>query len=351
MHNTGVIELIKKTSWHADWSGLFPLVELSTSFRVYFDGLQAVFGKSLSHYFVFYENGVASARLPDDEYEALGRCLGGKLHDAAYARHWASEFKRAADDILEAIHIPPAEFLENLESFDNLYETYGAYNVGTKIVFDVMFDSLNTETKSLLEDARKYSETFYKDNGEVFSAAANIIVQKTGYEKKYVLMMTREELLTYVKTEVLPTQDILSSRYDGCGIYFSLEKGTVLLSATETRTITDSWMVGQGSSLSGTVAYVGKVVGKCRIVLDYQDAALEEGEILVTGMTDPYFVPLMKKAAAIVTDGGGMLSHAAIVARELKKPCIVGTKFATQVLHDGDLVEVDADRGVVRKLT
>jgi pyruvate,water dikinase len=56
----------------------------------------------------------------------------------------------------------------------------------------------------------------------------------------------------------------------------------------------------------------------------------------------------MKRAAAIVTDEGGITSHAAIVSRELKKPCVVGTKVATQVLGDGDLVEVNGVKGVVR---
>ena len=58
----------------------------------------------------------------------------------------------------------------------------------------------------------------------------------------------------------------------------------------------------------------------------------------------------IKKAVAIVTDVGGITCHAAIVSREMKKPCVVGTKFATQVLKDGDMVEVDADKGVVRIL-
>lgn len=56
----------------------------------------------------------------------------------------------------------------------------------------------------------------------------------------------------------------------------------------------------------------------------------------------------MKKASAIVTDDGGITCHAAIVARELKTPCVVGTKIATHVLKDGDMVEVDADKGSVR---
>jgi pyruvate, water dikinase len=58
----------------------------------------------------------------------------------------------------------------------------------------------------------------------------------------------------------------------------------------------------------------------------------------------------MKKASAIITDEGGITSHAAIVSREMKKPCVIGTKIATKILKDGDLVEVDADRGIVNIL-
>ena len=65
-------------------------------------------------------------------------------------------------------------------------------------------------------------------------------------------------------------------------------------------------------------------------------------------MTTPDMVPIMKKAAAFVTDEGGITCHAAIVSREMKKPCIIGTKIATKILHDGQLVEVDANRGIVK---
>ena len=75
-----------------------------------------------------------------------------------------------------------------------------------------------------------------------------------------------------------------------------------------------------------------------------------DGDILVTGMTRPEFVPLMKRSAAIITDEGGITCHAAIISRELGIPCIIGTKVATQVLKDGDMVEVDADKGIVRIL-
>lgn len=79
-------------------------------------------------------------------------------------------------------------------------------------------------------------------------------------------------------------------------------------------------------------------------------ANFPEGAILVTTMTRPEFMPAIRRASAIVTDEGGITSHAAIVSRELDVPCIIGTKIATKVFKDGDLVEVDANKGVVRKV-
>ena len=75
-----------------------------------------------------------------------------------------------------------------------------------------------------------------------------------------------------------------------------------------------------------------------------------DNEILVASMTRPEYVPLMKKAKAIITDEGGITCHAAVVSRELKVPCIIGTQIATTKLSDGDFVEVDADNGIVRIL-
>ena len=77
---------------------------------------------------------------------------------------------------------------------------------------------------------------------------------------------------------------------------------------------------------------------------------IEDGDILIAPMTIPDYVPYLKKTAGFVTDEGGVTCHAAIVARELKKPCIIGTKFATQVFKDGDMVELDAERGIVCKI-
>ena len=93
----------------------------------------------------------------------------------------------------------------------------------------------------------------------------------------------------------------------------------------------------------------GYGVGKAKVVLNPEDASKEmtKGDILVTGMTDPDFVPFMKMASAIVTDKGGVTSHAAIVSRELNIPCVVGTEIATQVMKTGKDYTVDSRNGII----
>ena len=101
----------------------------------------------------------------------------------------------------------------------------------------------------------------------------------------------------------------------------------------------------------GEVAYPGKVRGIIKIIACAEDIKkMKKGNILVSPATNPNLLPAMKIASAFITNEGGITCHAAIVARELKKPCIIGTKIATKVLRDGDLAEVDANRGVVKIL-
>ena len=93
----------------------------------------------------------------------------------------------------------------------------------------------------------------------------------------------------------------------------------------------------------------GYGIGTAKVVLNIEDAHKEmcKGDVLVTGMTDPDFVPFMKMASAIVTDKGGITSHAAIVSRELNIPCVVGTENATQIMKTGSEYTVDSRNGVI----
>jgi len=101
--------------------------------------------------------------------------------------------------------------------------------------------------------------------------------------------------------------------------------------------------------LSGVPASSGKAKGVAAIIFSNSEfSKFKNGNVLITSATRPDYVPLMKKANAIVTDEGGFLSHAAIVSRELGIPCVVGIKIATEVLKDGDLVEVNAEHGIVK---
>ncbi len=101
--------------------------------------------------------------------------------------------------------------------------------------------------------------------------------------------------------------------------------------------------------LKGLPASPGIYAGRVKVALDHQEAAkvMEKGDILVTKMTNPDWVPYMRMAGAIVTDDGGMTCHAAIVSRELGIPCIVGSKEATKVLKTGLHYTIDAASGVV----
>lgn len=101
--------------------------------------------------------------------------------------------------------------------------------------------------------------------------------------------------------------------------------------------------------LKGTPASLGSVKAKVRILRDPTEASnLRKGEILVVEMTDPLYMPAIMKSAGIITNIGGQLSHAAIVAREFRIPCIVNTHNATDILKNGQTVILDATAGEVR---
>lgn len=188
---------------------------------------------------------------------------------------------------------------------------------------------------------------------EKLSAGTDIVVRKSLSEifpalKDFIHVLTMDE----IKKEKFPSVSILKKRHKG---YFYTDERLFLCVKKEDiekeyGIVLESEKVNRElSEIKGMVAYRGKVVGNVRIVNGYGDIdKVLEGDVLVSPMTMPAFILAMKNAAAFITDEGGITCHAAIVARELKKPCIIGTKVATDILKDGDLVEVDADKGTVK---
>jgi len=125
---------------------------------------------------------------------------------------------------------------------------------------------------------------------------------------------------------------------------WSMKEVSSTASSSTVATIAEARIV-----LKGLPASPGVYAGKAKIVLSPEDAAkkIQKGDILVTKMTNPDWVPYMRLAGAIVTDEGGMTCHAAIVSRELGIPCIVGSKEATKLLRDGETYTIDARSGVI----
>ncbi|MBU0472166.1 MAG: hypothetical protein KKF65_06055, partial [Nanoarchaeota archaeon] len=105
------------------------------------------------------------------------------------------------------------------------------------------------------------------------------------------------------------------------------------------------------NEFKGRVASKGYAKGKAKIVLKDTDfSKLKQGDILVVISTGPDYVPIMKKSAAIIAEEGSITSHVSVISREFRIPCIVGVDYITNILKDGDLVEVDADKGIIRKI-
>lgn len=261
------------------------------------------------------------------------------------------KFKQTADAIHDLISdINENNFFEEIEKIQNLYDQYTAYQVASKLVVNFLDLTKDIFLFHEFENARKYSEKLFWDVDTVISRIIGIIARQTIFSQEQMLFSLQNESKAICSDTYLITKEELSERCKRCAVY-SDKNGNTILSSREAEEIERNWFNEEHDKiLKGTIAYPWKVVGRCRVFISYKGARIEKGDILVTGMTEPGYLPLMKKAEAFVTDGGWLLCHAAIIARELKKPCIIGTKFATKVLKDGDIVEVDADNGVVRIL-
>ncbi|MFC1612888.1 PEP-utilizing enzyme [Patescibacteria group bacterium] len=167
--------------------------------------------------------------------------------------------------------------------------------------------------------------------------------------KHFKIKNTQNILLSEVLKHNIPNKEEIIKREDGW-IY---HKGNIIFDSKKYFKDKNIQIVNPSKKndtvITGSVACKGFAKGKAKIVFELSELnKIENGNILITPMTTPEMMPALKKASAIVTDEGGITCHAAIVSRELKKPCIIGTKIATKILRDGQIVKVDADKGIVR---
>ncbi len=182
------------------------------------------------------------------------------------------------------------------------------------------------------------------------------IGKRYGLTKMGVRFLWPEELESLIKNERRYTKNYIKKKRDCCAAttckvqgyknYYigkeavNFKKRFIKKFQAENKT--------ESAVIKGTIAATGKVKGRVKIVGSFSEInKVKKGDILVTSMTSPKFMPAITKAGAIVTDEGGLTCHAAIIAREIGKPSIIGTKIATKILKDNDIIEVDADKGIV----
>jgi phosphohistidine swiveling domain-containing protein len=181
----------------------------------------------------------------------------------------------------------------------------------------------------------------------------DVLSKKLDIEKKLFFNMNPFEIEELLEGKSISLEE-LKKREKDCIFCYKKNKITLVYD-NEAKKILKSMIFESPkenlTELKGTPVCAGFVKGKAKIIESIDDLKkMQKGDILISHITYPNLMPGMKKAAAIVTNVGGLISHAAIVAREMNIPCVVGTKFATKVFKDGDLVEVDADKGIVRKI-
>ena len=195
------------------------------------------------------------------------------------------------------------------------------------------------------QDERKKG-TFWATH--YFSLLLEEIANRSKYSIQELKYAFPSEMESILKEKI--SAEELQKRFKGCLLVWTRDKYDVTTDAE----VISSVMAGKNISiidkeLRGMTVSLGRATGKVKVIRSTKEIGkVEKGDILVAVMTRPDYVPAMKRAAAIITDEGGITCHAAIISREFGIPCVIGTKIATKVLKNNMEVEVNANHGYVR---
>lgn len=181
------------------------------------------------------------------------------------------------------------------------------------------------------------------------------IAKRVNIKTNDVSYLQESEIVDFLKKKIKISSKIIQARKKGFVLYFDTKRKLVCLQSNDIPKALKQFKLlkeeGEIKEITGTVASRGMVKGKVVVVKVVKDLEkVKKGDILVAVSTHPDYTLTMHKAAAIITNEGGLTCHAAIVSRELGIPCIVGTKVATKILNDGEMVQVDAIKGIVKRL-
>ncbi len=352
--DSAIQQALAATKWESQFSGRWPPVDL-TRFGEFYSRMP--FADNIKRYvhqtIITWHDGTGAGFQPIADKKRFSEELIAQIaKDPALVDKLCMLLKKTTDEFMAVFDELMSKDV-SLEEFQRLHNNvleYYPYHIQVKVLVDYLPAELLKKYLPQFEDARVYAEPLFTKFLEFTMQLSAFHEKKTGYPAKLIRAMTKDEFEQYLQDGTLPDRAMLEQRNKQSAFYFHEGKMHILLGDDVTKA--EELVLGkQSDEIEGQTAYPGTAKGRVQIVHDPDKAKdFKPGDILVAGMTRPEYVPLIEKSAAFVTDGGGVLCHAAIVARELKKPCVIGTQRATKDLNDGDIVEVDAEKGVVRKI-
>lgn len=347
------IDKIAKINWLSRWAGSYTFISCSHWGPQYYYSLKKILGINFSHVLFFHSKGTVSFFVSNDEFQNFGLKLASKsLKNIKYTKKLCTELESNTDIILPLMKKMKTKIpsVKEYEKFLFYFDRHLAYHNFVKKTVDFFTPKDSKRLLPYFLKARKYSESVYSESEVFFRKLAKLISKETGYAVNLLTCLTQKEFELFVSRRILPPKSILTARYNNSALYFEQGEEIILTSGEARRA--QSIINKQGKlskkELKGIKAYPGQAISVARIILDpHKKHVFNQGDILVTGMTRPEFMPYIKKASALITDVGGILCHAAITAREFKIPCVVGTVNATKILKDGQKIKVDADQGII----
>jgi len=184
-----------------------------------------------------------------------------------------------------------------------------------------------------------YKQALLKEAGQLVQA--NVL-----HEKEDSYYFTFEELREVVRTHQVDNA-VINRRKDEYRVYERLTPPRVITSDGEIIVGKYAWGTLPANALAGLPVSSGVVEGRARVILNMEDADLEDGDILVTPFTDPSWTPLFVSIKGLVTEVGGLMTHGAVIAREYGLPAVVGVENATRLIQDGQRIWVNGTDGIV----
>jgi len=268
------------------------------------------------------------------------------------------------------------EFEESLKSYLDKYEFAGTHCfLGLHQTKESVLDKLKTFELKEEKKAEIKKDKFYETYKKILKVASDVayhrmLIAETfdeisyqfwdflkSFAKKYnmdfeeITHYTYPELIDLIKEGKTVDRNSLKQRQKDFGMIKEGDRVYIILNDELNELIEKLSSKEIPTVMKGTIAFKGYVKGITKIIKSIDEFdKIKKGDVLVSFETTPDYVIAMGKAAAFVTEQGGITSHAAIISREMRKPCIVGVSNITKALKDGDLVEVDANKGIVKKI-